>query len=338
MAPGPALPRVGDLPAGRLDAISDVAGVKVGHCTLARGGCQTGVTVVLPHGRDLFLEKVPAAATILNGFGKSAGLMQLMELGVLETPIALTNTFSVGTLVQAQTRQAIQRHPEIGRRWPTVNPLVLECNDGFLNDIQAMAVTGRHYLAACRAASDQVAQGAVGAGRGMSCFGFKGGIGTSSRRCLLPDGREFTVGALVLANFGLPGALVIGGQRFLPEAPEPAEMGSIIMLLATDAALDGRQLRRLSLRAAAGLARAGSCYGHQSGDIALAFSTHYTLAQDPGAEPAVAMLHESWLDGLFQAAADATGQSILNALWHAETVVGRDGNRRQGLREVPVQS
>jgi len=329
------IPHVGDLPSGRLGSISDVPGVTVGHCTLAQGGCQTGVTVVLPHGRDLFLEKVPAAATILNGFGKSAGLLQLMELGVLETPIALTNTFSVGALVQAQIRQAVARHAQIGRRWPTVNPLVLECNDGFLNDIQAMAVTDEHYLEACRTASDQVLQGAVGAGRGMSCFGLKGGIGSASRLCPLPGGRSFTVGALVLANFGLPGALCFGGLRVGPEAEgggEP-EKGSIIMLLATDAPLDGRQLRRLSLRAAAGLARTGSFYGHESGDLAVAFSTSYTLAPEPGAEPALAMLHESRLDPLFRAAADSTEQAILNALWHAETVVGRDGHRRQGLRE-----
>ena len=342
MHPVPTLPHIGDLPAGPLDSIADVAGVRVGHCTLAQGPCQTGVTVVLPHGGDLFLRKVPAAAVVLNGFGKSVGLMQVQELGMLETPVALSNTFAVGALIQAQVRQAIAAHPAIGRDWATVNPLVLECNDGYLNDIQSMVVGEEHYLEACRNASDEVLQGALGAGRGMSCFGLKGGIGSSSRRVAGADGPDLTVGALVLTNFGVAGALTIGGVRIGQDPGDPAlaadreetEKGSIIMLLATDAALDGRQLRRLALRASAGLARTGSCFGHQSGDIVLAFSTRYTLPHDPREPaPAVAMLHETRLDGLFRAAVDSTEQAILNALWHAETVQGRDGHRRIGLRD-----
>ncbi|HWQ10343.1 MAG TPA: P1 family peptidase, partial [Holophaga sp.] len=340
------LPHVGLLPSGERDAISDVAGVQAGHATLAEGALQTGVTVVLPHGGDVFMDKVPAAVSVVNGFGKSAGLVQVQELGVLETPIALTNTFSVGAVVQAQIRQSVAAHPEIGRAWATINPLVLECNDGYLSDIQAMAIDGGHYLEACRAASTDVVQGAVGAGRGMSCFGLKGGIGTSSRIVRLADGRMFTVGAMVLTNFGVPGELTIDGERIgRALAPvvaacgqTPPEKGSIIMLLATDAPLDARQLRRVSLRAAAGLARTGSFYGHQSGDISLAFSTAYTLPQDPDAPaPAVAMLHETWLEDLFRAAADSTEQAILNSLWHAETVVGRDGHRRCGLKELLSQ-
>ncbi len=335
------IPQVGVTPNGERDAITDVGGVKVGHCTLAQGACQTGVTVVLPHGGDLFMNKPPAAVTVLNGFGKSVGLLHVQELGVLETPIALINTFAVGTVMQAQIQCAIAEHPRIGREWATVNPLVFECNDGYLNDIQSMAVEAAHYASACRAASDRVEQGAVGAGRGMSCFGLKGGIGTSSRRVTLSDGRQFTVGALVLANFGMPGALTVLGKRLLQpskKAPTPGpdcvEKGSIIIVLATDAPLDSRQLRRLSLRAGAGLARTGSFFGHGSGDIALAFTTAYTLPE--GTErpmPAVAMLHETLLDPFFRAAAEGTEQAILNCLWHAETLVGRDGHRLQGLRE-----
>jgi D-aminopeptidase len=335
------LPRAGAMPSGAGDRITDVPGVSVGHCTLAEASSQTGVTVVVPHPGDLFMAKVPAAVTVLNGFGKSAGLVQVQELGVLETPIALTNTFSVGTVLAAQIRQAVAAHPEIGRDWATVNPLALECNDGYLNDIQAMVVTGEHYLAACRDAAEAVDQGAVGAGRGMSCFGLKGGIGTSSRRATLADLRTFTVGALVLANFGMPGALRIGGRpisrgsaQALADVAREGEKGSIIMVLATDAPLDSRQLRRLSVRTGAGLARTGSFFGHGSGDIALAFSTAYTVPQDPAAPmPAVAMVHESMLDPLFQAAAEATEQAILNGLWHAETVAGRDGHVRRCLRD-----
>jgi D-aminopeptidase len=335
-------PQVGELPAGSRNNIADVPGVTVGHCTLDAGPLQTGVTVVMPRAGNPFTDKVPAAATVLNGFGKSVGLVQLEELGVLETPIALTNTFAVGAIAQAQIRQAVTANPEIGRAWPTVNPLVFECNDGYLNDIQAMAVDEAHYLAACAAASGDFAQGAVGAGRGMSSFGLKGGIGSASRR--VPGG--YHVGALVLSNFGTLPTMTVAGQRLGEalqarlddgEAREPAgpEKGSIIMILATDAPLDARQLRRLSLRAGAGLARTGAVFGHGSGDIALAFSTAYTVPQHAEAPmPAVAMLHETRLDALFHAAADSVEQAIYHALWRAQSVSGRDGHRRAALREL----
>lgn len=335
-APG-APPHIGELPAGARNAITDVPGVRVGHCTLADGAVQTGVTVVLPHAGDRYLDKVPAAAAVLNGFGKSIGLVQVDELGVLETPIALTNTFAVGAVAQAQIRQAIAAHAEIGRAWPTVNPLVFECNDGYLNDIQAMAVGETHYLQACAAAGVEVAQGAVGAGRGMSAFGVKGGIGTASRIA-----GAYRVGALVLANYGTPSMLTVAGNRIGPAlvqrlaalaaADAGPEKGSIIMIVATDAPLDSRQLGRLARRAGAGLARTGSVYGHGSGDIALAFSTAYTVPHDAAAPmPAVAMVHETALDPLFHAAADSVEQAIVHALWHAETVSGRDGHCRRGL-------
>ncbi|MFT3718659.1 P1 family peptidase [Pseudorhodoferax sp.] len=334
----PHAPRIGRLPSGPRDAITDVAGVAVGHATLADGDVQTGVTVIHPHAQDPFRHKVPAAAAVVNGFGKSVGLMQLAELGQLETPIALTNTFSVAAVAQAQIAQCVRANPETGRALPTVNPLVLECNDGYLNDIQRMAVTARDYEAACAAAGADVAQGAVGAGRGMSSFQLKGGIGTASRRTAPRAGAPYTVGALVLANYGVQANLVWGGEPIgqrLAAAPEAAaEKGSIIMVLATDAPLDARQLGRLALRAAAGLARTGSVFGHGSGDIALAFSSAYTLPHLPEAPmPAVAMVHEARLDGLFQAAADSVEQAIVHALWHADPVTGRNGHRRASLRE-----
>ncbi len=339
-------PRIGRLDAGARDAITDVAGVTVGHCTLDDGAVQTGVTVIRPHARDPFRHKLPAAAAVINGFGKSVGLLQLAELGQLETPIALTNTFSVGALAQAQILQCLRANPEVGRSLPTVNPLVLECNDGYLNDIQRMAVTAAHYEQACASADVAVAQGAVGAGRGMSSFQLKGGIGTASRRAALADGAQYTVGALVLANYGVQSNLVWGGAAIgaqlaalAASAAQPeAEKGSIIMVLATDAPLDARQLQRLAGRAAAGLARTGSVYGHGSGDIALAFSTAYTLPHLPqlpeAPMPAVALVHEALLDPLFQAAADSVEQAIVHALWHAEPVTGRDGHQRAALRDL----
>ncbi|MEJ6005222.1 P1 family peptidase [Paucibacter sp. AS339] len=344
-------PRIGVLPSGPLDSLADVAGVTVGHCTLDAGAVQTGVTVIRPHAGDVFLHKAPAGLAVLNGFGKSMGLLQLQELGQLETPIVLGSTFAVGTLATALTQQAIAQHAEIGRDWPTVNPLVFECNDGYLNDAQAFAVQAEHLSRAMADASLDFAQGCVGAGRGMSAFGLKGGIGSASRR-VRAGAEPCTVAALVLANFGRPEALTIQGQRLGPLLQErlqarlrgapPAtdgkaqvEKGSIILIIATDAPLDSRQLGRLARRAGAGLARTGSDYGHGSGDIALAFSSAYTLPQRAAEPmPALAMLHEARLDPLFQAAAEACEQAIVKALFAATTVQGRDGHVRRGLREL----
>ncbi|MEM5314453.1 P1 family peptidase [Paraburkholderia sp. JHI869] len=337
---GETAPHIGTLASGATGTIADVSGVRVGHCTLDSGDVQTGVTVVMPHAGDVFREKVPASACVINGFGKSIGLMQLDELGVLETPIALTNTFGVGTLAQAQIRAAVEANPQIGRGLPTVNPLVFECNDGYLNDIQALAIHEEHYLAACAAANADFSRGSVGAGRGMSSFDLKGGIGTASR-VVQTAFAQYTVGALVLANFGRLPMLTIDGvpvgrelaARAAPATQEP-EKGSIIMLIATNAPLDSRQLRRVSMRAAAGLARTGSVYGHGSGDIALAFSTAYTLAHDAPTHALPPLLADSQLDPLFQASADCIEQAILDALWSASTVQGRDGHVRLALREA----
>ncbi|MFL9925804.1 P1 family peptidase [Herbaspirillum lusitanum] len=340
-------PHLGRLAAGPRNSITDVAGVRVGHCTLDQGAVQSGVTVIAPHAGNPFTHKLPAAVSVINGFGKSVGLMQLQELGVLETPIALTNTFAVGTVATAQIRAALADNPEIGRSLPTLNPLVFECNDGYLNDQQAFAVQESHYHAALAALSQDVQQGAVGAGRGMSCFELKGGIGTASRLAtvVLQGGAaaEYTVGALVLANFGkLPDLKIDGvaagaalasmaGNKSLSD-PAP-EKGSIIMILATDAPLDARQLGRLATRAAAGLARTGSVYGHGSGDIALAFSTAQQI-EAGAASMQLSLLQDQVLDPLFYAAADSVEQAILNALYAAESVSGRDGHRRVGLREL----
>ncbi len=347
------LPQVGLLTPGPRNAITDVPDVTVGHCTLADSQVQTGVTVVIPHAGNLFRDRVPAAAHVINGFGKSIGLVQVEELGLLETPIALTNTFSVSALAQAQIRQAIAANPETGRSLSTVNPLVFECNDGYLNDIQRLAIAESHYLAACTASGPDVAEGSVGAGRGMSSFGLKGGIGTASRRVALPaqgqvGAAEYTVGTLVLSNFGRLPQITLCGDALGPmlaerlqafEAEPPAlagdpEKGSIILIVATDAPLDARQLRRLAVRAGAGLARTGSVFGHGSGDIALAFSTAYTVPQEPSRPmPAPALLHDGRLDPLFQAVADSCEQAILHALWQATPVVGRAGHRRATLAE-----
>jgi D-aminopeptidase len=343
-------PHIGTLSGGPLGTIADVPGVTVGHCTLDQGALQTGVTVIRAHRGDPFIDKVPAAASVINGFGKSIGLVQVEELGTLETPIALTNTFDVASVAQAQIRAAIRANPQIGREWSTVNPLVFECNDGYLNDIQALAVTDQHFNQAFDNANTHVASGSVGAGRGMSCFDLKGGIGNASR-VVEVAGRGYTVGALVLANFGRLPMLTIDGTplgRVLAErarvahaASEAAagasttkpEQGSIIMIVATDAPLDARQLKRLSLRAAAGLARTGSVYGHGSGDIALAFSTAYTVPHAAGFVTLPPLVADARLDPLFRACADSVEQAIVDALWSAASVTGRDGHRRLSLHD-----
>ncbi len=324
------------LPPGRLNAITDVRGVGVGHCTLVKGdSIRTGVTAVLPHFGNLFEEKVPAAVEVINGFGKAAGLSQLQELGEIETPIILTNTLSVGAALDALVGYKLQRNPEIGRKYATVNGIVAECNDGYLNDIRARAVEGEHVRAAIAAASRGLPrEGSVGAGTGMSSFGCKGGIGTSSRLA-----GDYTVGVLVLSNFGLWHQLKIAGVpvgQLLPKPGEQEEKGSIVMVVATDAPLDARQLRRIAKRAGFGLARAGSVAGHGSGDFVLAFSTG-SSQQEISADSLVApRMRDDKLGMLFEATVESTEEAILNALFAAGTMTGRDGNTRLALPVADV--
>ena len=329
----------GSLPPGARNSIADVPGVTVGHATLIEGDVCTGVTAVLPHDGDLFVDKPVAAAVVLNGFGKSVGLVQVNELGTLETPILLTNTFAVGACATALIRRAIAADPEIGRQTSTVNPVVLECNDGYLNDIQAMAVTDAHAEAAIETAGEQFDVGAVGAGAGMSCFGLKGGIGSASRKLRL-DGVTYHLGVLVLANFGRAGDLRLpDGRRVNPaSAAATPEAGSCIIVIGTDIPLDHRQLGRVARRAGVGLAWCGSFWGNGSGDIALAFTTAnrvpHAVDQDLLDHRVLA---EGRIDRRFQAAAEATQEAVLDALAGAETTEGRHGHRRVGLAELLKQ-
>jgi D-aminopeptidase len=332
-----ARPAIGTLPPGPRNAISDVPGVTVGHATLAAGATQTGVTAIRFHGGDHFRDKLPAASAVFNGFGKSVGLVQVDELGQIETPVALTNTFAVGTVATALIRRAIAENPEIGRRTSTVNPVVFECNDGHLNDIQALPVDEGHVAAALDGCAAGFARGAVGAGRGMTAFGFKGGIGSAARRLAL-DGRDFHLGALVLANFGRMADLTLAGAPVGracaadPAAGTAPERGSVIVVLATDVPLEHRQLARVARRAVVGLARVGSYLGHGSGDIALAVSTAEPIRHGERRDlvPRRA-LNEARIDALFRAAAESTEDAVLDALFAAETVTGRDGHRRDAL-------
>jgi len=343
--------RPGKLPPGPKNGITDVAGVRVGQTTLVAGDgilspghgpVRTGVTVVLPHGGDLFADKVRAAVHTINGYGKVLGFEQVRELGVLESPIALTNTLNVGLVADGLVQYAVERHPAIGVTTSSVNVVVGETNDGHLNDLQGRHVRSEHVLAAIKEASSRSpAEGAVGAGAGTSCFGWKGGIGTASRQLPCEVG-GFTVGALVQTNFGLAEDLtVLGvpvGEHVQPLQDDGAgfdvEDGSVMVVLATDAPMSARQLQRLCARAAVGLARTGAVHGHGSGDFVIGFSTAEPLSHDPPGITAqrVSVVNEAEAMGwFFPAVAESVEEAVLNALWRAVTVVGRDGNTRHAL-------
>ncbi|KAA9367339.1 MULTISPECIES: P1 family peptidase [Ochrobactrum] len=329
----------GTMPTGRNNRITDVAGVRVGHHTLRHPACgngaiNTGVTAIVPHGGNLYRQKLVAACEIINGFGKSAGLIQIEELGQLETPILLTNSFGVGSCTNALIRQAIKSNPDIGRSTATVNAVVLECNDGPLNDIQAMAVSEHHAELALQAAQSHVQQGNVGAGTGMSCFGFKGGIGSASRRFEL-NGKDHHLGILALTNFGRAGDLILpDGRRPCPQADAQPEKGSVIVVLATDTPVEHRQLKRIVKRCGAGLARLGAFWGHGSGDIAVGFSTAQSIDHDETRDIVpMEVIHENRIDILFRAAAEATQEAVLNSMCEAEALTGRDGNFRPSLAD-----
>ena len=321
---------------GRRNLISDVPGVRAGHVTINEGEVHTGVTAVLPHGGNLFREKVMAGVSVINGFGKSAGLIQIEELGTIETPIILTNTFSVGTALEALTGYMLERNGDIGVTTGMVNCVVTECNDGRLNDIRGMHVTKEHVLTALERAGEAFAEGAVGGGTGMVCLGLKGGIGSASR-VVKADGEDHTLGTLVMTNFGEPGNLVIGGRHYDTgryQEAEKKDRGSIIILIATDLPLNERQLARVAKRSMIALGRVGSYCGNGSGDIAIAFSTanrlpHYS---DRDVIP-VKMFYDEHIDMVFEAAAEAVEEAIVSSLYHAETMTGIRGNTYMGLRE-----
>jgi D-aminopeptidase len=311
---------------GPRNMITDVAGVQVGHVTLQNGDINTGVTAIIPQLGNLFEQKLTAAVEVINGFGKSAGLIQVAELGSLETPILLTNTFAVGTCTTALIRHAVGQSPDIGRETSTVNAVVCECNDGVLSDIQAFAVTENDAVQAIRNAGPDVAEGSIGAGTGMVSFGFKGGIGTASRQVPLGN-NDYVLGALVLANFGKAGDLTLpDGRRPDPKTGPEAEKGSIIVIIATDLPLDQRQLARVCRRAGAGIARLGAFYGNGSGDIVLGFTTQNRISHRPDQTVSdVARMSDAYIDDAFRAACEATQEAILNALTMATDVDGRGG-------------
>ncbi|MCE2488629.1 MAG: P1 family peptidase [Anaerolineae bacterium] len=329
----------GRLPPGQHNAITDVPDVRVGHTTLISGEgplregvgpLRTGVTAVLPHGGNIYRDKVAAAVYSFNGYGKVMGFEQIRERGSLETPVLLTSNLSVARAGDALMSYMLRQNPDIALTAGTVNCVVGECNDGMLSDARGRHIRPEHVFAAIESASGgQVAEGNVGGGTGTTCYQFKGGIGTASRR---PGDGGYTVGALVQANHGKREELmVLGvpvGLALADEDMPRHNPGSIMIVLATDAPLDGLQLTRLARRAALGLARTGTVSHDQSGDFIIAFATASRIPHEPQdlllQSP---RLHDrsATLDSFFLATVEAVEEAILNALLAAETMTGRDG-------------
>jgi D-aminopeptidase len=337
--------KTGVLEPGPLNAITDVAGVRVGHVTLIQGtDIRTGVTAILPHEGNIFQDKVPGAVAVANGFGKLTGSTQVEELGTIETPVILTNTLSVPTAADAVLDYILGLPGN--EAVESVNPLVGETNDGWLSDIRGRQVKKEHVLQAIREATPgPVAEGAVGAGTGTMCYGFKGGIGTSSRK-LASNRGGYTVGVLVQTNHG--GVLQIAGipvgekLRGAPagvggdiERPgDPSVQGSCMIVVATDAPLDARNLKRLARRALLGIARTGGFNSNGSGDYAIAFSTAKdvrTPHRPAERTQALTLLRNDAVSPLFQAAAEAAEEAILNSLFRAARIEGRGGHVAEPL-------
>jgi L-aminopeptidase/D-esterase-like protein len=344
---------IGVMPTGALNAITDVPGVRVGHSTIIKGDgplrvgegpARTGVTAIHPHEGSVFTSLVPAATAVLNGAGEMTGRSQVDEYGLIETPILITNTASVGAVHKGCVEWLTERHASLENR-VFVIPVVAETFDGFLNDVAGQHVTTEHVFQALdNATSGPVEEGNVGGGTGMTLFGFKGGVGTSSRLVRLDD-HEYTVGVLVQGNFGSRGDLLVDGvpvgreiTDLLPlraaEANQPRPDGSIIVVIASDAPLTDRQLGRLCRRGMLGLGRVGSTARQSSGDILIAFSNapeNRFERFNSDAVLDVKRVNDERINDLFQATVEATAEAVLNAMVVAETMVGRDGNTAFGL-------
>lgn len=330
---------IGTLPTGPRNKLTDVPGITVGHCTIDTPEHKTGVTVVLPCQENPFFHKLPAAAVVLNGFGKTAGLMQLQELGELETPIALTNTLNVGIVWDALAQHMIDRCAQDGHLLRSVNPIVCECNDATLNRIQHRAVRAEHVQYALTHAGADFEEGSVGAGRGMICHDLKGGIGSASRQMEI-GGRTYTLGVLLQTNHGNLADLTIRGNNIGKELAQrlgkrEPDKGSCIAIVATDLPLDSRQLGRVARRVSVGLARLGSYIGHGSGEVFLAFST--ADPRDPRAEGKLRqgeLFSEDAMDLPFRAAAECAEEAVLNSLLTAQTTTGWQGSTVYALADL----
>lgn len=333
---------IGKFKTGHWNAITDVAGVRVGHCTVTEGSARTGVTAILPNDDKIFDQRLLGGAFILNGAGEMSGLIQLQEWGLLETPIVLTNTLAVGKASSALVDFMVKRHPRIGSEHDVIIPVVGECDDSFVNDIAAQHITHEHvHHALADAQSGPVAEGNVGGGTGMVSFDLKGGIGTSSRLVPIGDDDTFTIGVLVMSNVGRLEDLRIDGlqvgsevERLIPGLIRRKSLyGSIIAVFATDAPLTSYQIQRLCKRVALGIGRVGSFAAHGSGEIVMGFSTANEVERDRGSEKFMNLrvLHDRHVDPLYQATLECTEEAMLNALCMAGPMQSARGELIQAL-------
>ncbi|MBH0230326.1 P1 family peptidase [Halobacillus yeomjeoni] len=333
--------KIGSLETGKLNKITDVAGVKVGHTTLSEGSCQTGVTAVIPHEGNLFKEKLIASTHVINGFGKTMGTIQIKELGTLETPIVLTNTLNIGVAAEAVMEKTLEANPDIGRSTGSINPVVGECNDMYLNDLRAMFVEKEHVHKAMTETKIDFEEGCVGAGTGMLCYSLKGGVGSSSRTITLDHG-NYTLGVLVVTNFGFISDLRIDGKsigeqlsKYVIPSGETKDRGSIMVIIATDLPVSERQLNRIIKRSVTGLSRTGSVITTGSGEVAIGFSTANKIPHEPNGDLlSTSTIHDDEIDEAFRAVGEATEEAVLNALITATPVKGRGGNERPTLSEL----
>lgn len=335
--------RIGRHEVGTYNAITDVPGIMVGHKTLSyklKGDCvvQTGVSAILPHQGNLFQEKVLGSTYVINGFGKTVGTIQIDELGLIESPILLTNTLSVPAVSEGTIRYLLQQNPQIRNTTDSINVIVGECNDGYLNDIHGLHIRPEHAIEAIQSAkSGMVEEGCVGAGTGMSCFGYKGGIGTSSRVSLFGK-KTYTVGAMVLSNFGQKKDLFVPGRGYIFRSAEEEKLpdGSIMIIIGTDAPLSERQLHRLAKRAAFGLSRTGAYAAHGSGDIVIAFSTAHRIPHEVPREQEninFSFMREdgNWISKLFEMTVEVVEEAIWNSVCMATTTEGNKGRVREAI-------
>jgi len=331
---------IGSLKKGKLNKITDVKGIRVGHCTIDDDEHKTGVTVVMPSEDNIFLNKLPCAVHVINGFGKTLGTIQVEELGTLETPIAITNTLNVGLVHDSIVEYMLKLCKNDNYEFTSINPIVCECNDGYLNKIADRAVKQEHVFKAIEDACEDFLQGDIGAGKGTSCHNLKGGIGSASRIIEL-DGSEYTVGMLVQSNYGRLEDLTIDGKNIGKELSEKininatVDKGSIIMIIATDIPLSTRQLKRAAKRASVGLSRVGSYIGHGSGDVVICFSTANAVKHEEQNDfVSYSVINENKIDKVFRAVAECCEESILNSMICSNTTIGYKGNTRYSLEEV----
>ena len=328
--------KIGKTEHGKNNLITDVPGVKVGHCTVDNERHKTGVTVILPSADDMFQNKLVAACHVLNGFGKTTGLMQIQELGTLESPIALTNTLNVGLVHDALVEYLCKQAEENGYAIRSVNPVVCECNDASLNDIRHRAVGQKEVFESIASAGEIFLQGDVGAGKGMTCHDLKGGIGSSSRIVEIGN-QHFTIGVLVLTNHGSLKDLTIDGKNIGMDIErqireDTPDEGSCIMIVATDLPVTSRQLGRIIRRCSVGLARLGSYIGHGSGEVMIGFSTANRIPAQ-GEITEIRCIHESQMDKAFRAVAEATEEAVILSMAYAHPVRGHSGKVRRSLSE-----